>query len=88
MFNNRRRNLEVEHSALAKRSYLKQRSTTGFDLTEAALPHSSARASRSDVAQQEYNASHVALGYVIVAEIKHQSPAKGHTPLQVTTQRQ
>ena len=60
------------------------RSTTSFDLAEAALPNSSARASQSHVAQQEYNASHAALSYDNAADITHKGLAKGHTPSHVT----
>ena len=62
------------------------RGTTGFDLAEAVLPNSSARASQSDVAQKEYNANPAALSYVNAAENKHKGIAKGHSPSRVTTQ--
>ena len=86
--NNRRRDLEVEHSASAKGSHLKQRGTPGFDLAGAAFPNSSARPVFSDVALQQHNAPRVALSYVNAAETRHKGLAKGHTPSRVTTQRQ
>ena len=45
------------------------------------MPNSSTRATLSDVAQQEYNASHIALSYVNAAETKKaKGLLKGHTP--------
>ena len=74
------------------RSILNARGTTGFYLAEAVLPNPSARASQSDVAQQEYNVNRVAFSYVNATENKNKGIAGvgggGHTPSRVTTQRQ
>ena len=56
-----------------------------FVLAEGTLSKSSARASRSDVAEHEYNASHTALSYVNAAETSHAGLAKGHTRSRGTT---
>ena len=59
-----------------------------FVLAKGNLSKSSTRAKLSDVAQYGDNANRAALSYVNAAEIKDKSHANGHTPSQVTTQRQ
>ena len=56
-----------------------------FYLAEAALLNSCRRLFFSYVAEQQHNASHVALSYVNAAEISHKGLVKGHTPSRVTT---